>query len=641
MGDYRQISYRRGAVGGNPIWEMTNNHWNERTRRFFGSTYFEFDATKWMKARYQIGVDTYSTDNEDLYQMGSTATGQTLPTAGDYTTPTKTTFGYRAPTGGEIDNYGVVRSNLNSLFTLTIDKKLTEDLHALIVVGNEFRDESSRSWTMTGTGFTIPGWNNMSNTTTQTADESKSRFRSVGNFMNLSLDWKNMIYFNATGRYDIVSSMPRNNRSFFYPSLSLGYVFTEMPGLKDNDILSYGKIRGSFAQVGQAGSYNAKTYYAGGAGSGFLTDGIAYPLGGVSGFRLSSTVYDPNLKPQNTKNWELGLELKFFQNRLGIDYTYSDQTATDQIFSVPMAGSTGYSSFVTNAGEMTSIAHEIMFNATPVKTKDFSWDINVNFTKVKNEVVSLAEGIESIHLAGYTTPNVRAYAGNTYPTIYGATMLRNDKGEILIDDDPDSYYYGFPQEGPSGKIGDVSPDFIIGFSNSFTYKFITVSAQFDWKQGGDIYSGTNRLMALYGAAGFTEDRVSTFQYKDTENSKGVGVLADGSVNNITRGGENDIYAYPDFYADLFGGIDEMAVYETSYIKLREIALTIALPKKILTPVRIKNASLSFIGRNFLLWSTLPNVDPETSQGMGNGQMGFEYMSLPQTTSYGVTLNLTF
>ena len=249
-------------------------------------------------------------------------------------------------------------------------------------------------------------------------------------------------------------------------------------------------------------------------GSGFLSDGIVYPLGAahpqgaISGFRPSSTLYDPNLKPQNTKNYEIGLEMKFLDNRIGFDYTYSDQTATDQIFSVPMAGSTGYGSFVTNAGEMNTKAHELVFYLTPVRTSSFNWDMNVNFTKIKNKVMSLAEGIESVSLAGYVTPNVRAYAGNTYPTIYGTQIARDADGNILIDDDPTSYYYGMPMAGESGKIGDVSPDFIMGFINTFKYKMVTLSAQLDWKQGGDIYSGSNRLMALYGSAGFTEDRVT-------------------------------------------------------------------------------------------------------------------------------------
>jgi hypothetical protein len=436
--------------------------------------------------------------------------------------------------------------------------------------------------------------------------------------------------------------MPRDNRSFFYPSVSLGFVFTELPGLKGNTVLPYGKLRGSFAQVGQAGRYRQQTYVMGGAGSGFLDDGIDFPLGGISGFRPTSILYDPNLKPQNTMNFEIGVELKFFDNRLGIDYAYSDQTAVDQIFSVPMAGSTGYSSFVTNAGEMTSKAHEVMLYVSPVRTNNFHWDIHVNWTRIRNEVVELAEGIESVALAGYVTPNVRAYAGNTYPTIYGETMARDEDGNILIDDDPDSYYYGYPMPGGSGKIGDVSPDWFASLTNVIGFKWINLSAQFDWKQGGEIYSGSNRLMGLYGSAGFTEDRETPFQYKDTENSKGVGVKeSDGSVNDITRGGPDDIWAYPDFYSDIFGSIDEMVVWETSYIKLREIALTVTLPHKVVAPLKMESVSLSLIGRNFLLWSTLPNVDPETSQGMGNGQSGFEYVSLPQTSSYGVTLNIKF
>lgn len=642
LGQYRQISYRRGAVGENPRWALENNQFLEQTRRFFGNTYLEYDPVTWLNVRYQIGVDSYSTDNENIYEKGSTATGQSLPTAGMYPTPANPVFGYSAPTGGSINNYGIMRSVVNSLLNITVNKDITPDLNLLFVLGNEFNDMKRRTWTMTGTGFVVPGWRNMSNTTTQTADESKTWDRTVGTFGNLGLSFRNMLYFNATGRYDVVSSMPRGARSFFYPSASLGLIFTELPMLKDNTILPYGKVRVSYAQVGQAGSYNEKVYVMGGAGSGFLSDGIVYPLGGVSGFRPNTTLYDPNLKPQNTKNYEIGLDMKFLDNRIGFDYTYSDQTATDQIFSVPMAGSTGYSSFVTNAGEMNTKAHELVFYLTPVRTSSFNWDMNINFTRIRNKVITLAEGIESVSLAGYTTPNVRAYAGNTYPTIYGTQIARDADGNILIDDDPTSYYYGMPMAGESGKIGDVSPDFIMGFINTFKYKMVTLSAQFDWKQGGDIYSGSNRLMALYGSAGFTEDRVTEFQYKDTENAKGVGVKAStGEVNDIVRGGPSDIWAYPDFYADLFGNIDEMAVYETSYIKLREVSLTVDLPKSLIQNIRLKGASVSLIGRNFLLWSTLPNVDPETSQGMGNGVSGFEYMSLPQTTSYGLTLNLTF
>jgi TonB-linked SusC/RagA family outer membrane protein len=640
-GEYRQISYRRGAVGENPRWAIANNQFNEATRRFFGNSYLQFTPVTWMNVRYQLGIDTYATDNEDIYEMGSTATGQALPTASQYPSPGNEVYGYRQPTGGSINNYGINATTVNSLLNITFQKRITDKLNAILLIGNEFNDYQAREWTMTGTGFTIPGWDNMSNTTTQTSDETKYHERTVGTYYNLALEFSDMIYFNTTGRYDIVSTMPNGNRSFFYPSVSLGWVFTELGGLKDNDILSFGKVRGSFAQVGQAGTYHEKTYAQGNAASGYLDDGILFPLGGVSGFEPNTTVYDPNLKPQNTTNWELGLELRFLKNRIGIDYTYSSQDATDQIFSVPMAGSTGYYSYVTNAGEMTSKAHELALILTPVKAGSFDWTINVNFTKVVNEVVELAPGIESVSLAGFETPNVRAYAGNTYPTIYGAMMLRDDQGRIVIDDDPNSYYYGFPQSGGSGKIGDVSPDFIMGMTNTFTYKWVSLSALLDWKQGGDIYSGTNRLMCLYGSAAYTEDRETPFTYEDTYNSKGQGVKSDGSPNDIVRGGPNDVWAYPDFNNDVKGTIDEMNIYETSYIKLREVALNFNLPKKLLESIKMQGASIGIVGRNFLLWSTIPNVDPEVSQGMGNGQMGFEYVSLPQTSSYGVNLTLTF
>jgi hypothetical protein len=482
----------------------------------------------------------------------------------------------------------------------------------------------------------------MSNTNTQTADESKDWGRAVGFFGNLSLDYMNMLYLNATGRYDVVSFMPRNNRSFFYPSVSLGFIFTELGGLQGNNILSFGKLRASYAEVGQAGDYNENTYASGGAGSGFINDGIVYPLGGITGYKPSRLIIDPNLKPQNTVNWELGVDLKFFQNRFGVDYAYSNQVATDQIFDVPMAGSTGYAQYRTNAGKMTNKVHELIMYITPVRSTAFTWDMSFNFTKVKNEVVELIEGVESIFLAAYTTPNVRAYAGYSYPSIYGTMAQRDDEGRIIVDDDPDSPWYGTPNWGEDGVIGEVTPDFILGFVNTFNlFGWIHLTAQFDWKQGGDIYSGSNRLFALYGTAGFTEDRESEWRYEDTENALSPTYKSDGTPNDIVRGGPGDEESYFYNYYYTLGNLDEAAIYETSYIKMREISLGFDLPPKWINPIYLQGASLSFVGRNILLWSTIPNFDPETSQGQGNGQGGFDYVSLPQTSSFGISLKLTF
>jgi len=630
---YRQISHRVGAVGENPIWAVNNNKFKEATQRFFGNAFIEATPASWINIRYQLGLDSYSTDQEVLYQMGSAGAGQGLPSAAMYPTPTNRVYAYNAPVGGRINNFGVIRNNVNSLLNITLTRDLTEDLRGILIVGNEFSHNNMRSWTMTGSGFTMPGWNNMANTTTQTAGESKSQNRSVGFYGNLGLEWRSMLFFNATGRQDVISTMPRGNRTFFYPSVSLGFVFTELDALADNSVIPYGKIRASYAEVGQAGTYMEPVYVAGGGTwSGYIS-GISYPLAGVSGFRPNRRLYDPALSPQTTNNWELGVELKFVDNRIGIDYTYSDQVAKGQIFPVPLAGSTGYTDLVMNAGEMSAKGHEIILYLTPVRTKDFEWNFNTNFTRVVNEVVELAEGVENISLGGYVTPNIRASAGDTYPAIYGNQYLRDDQGRILVNENPESPGYGLPLMGAFGKIGDVSPKFYMGFINTFKFKFITLSAQVDWKNGGQMYSGSNRLMDLYGVTKRTEDRETPFIWD--------GYLSNGQPNNIQRGGPDDPDVYEYLHATIRSPLDESHVYGTSFVKLRDVSLSFALPRNVIRPIGLQAANISFFARNILLWTELPNFDPETSQGMGNMVGGMDYMSLPQTSAFGVGLNLTF
>jgi hypothetical protein len=213
------------------------------------------------------------------------------------------------------------------------------------------------------------------------------------------------------------------------------------------------------------------------------------------------------------------------------------------------------------------------------------------------------------------------------------TYKRDANGHILVDEDPASEYYGMPLQGEFGKIGDVSPNFLFVFNNTFTYKFITLSVQLDWKDGGQMYSGSNRLMDLYGSSARTEDRTTPYIWP--------GYKADGKPNDIQRGGPDDLPAYADLYNDVLGSLDESHIYSTSFVKLRDVSLSIALPKAWVSKAKLQALSITLDARNFLLWSPLPNFDPEASQGMGNMQGGMDYMSLPQTSSYGVGLNITF
>jgi TonB-linked SusC/RagA family outer membrane protein len=634
---YRQISYRSG-VGRNINWQLENNTNQEQTKRFFGNSYIEFKPVQSLNIKYQIGIDTYTNDNYTYREAGS----DQMHSAAQLPNPNKPGYTSYIPTGGSISNFGITRSVINSLLTANFNYDFTEDLNLNLLVGNEVDHNSYESYSSSGTTFTTPGWANLSNTTVQRSGYTLGQRRTVGFFGNANLSYQNMLFLNATARNDIVSSMPRDNRSFFYPSASLSFVFTELDALADNSALPFGKLRVSYAEVGQAAStfLAVPPFVTGGASSGFLSYGISYPWRDLTGYLPSSTIYDPDLVPQNTQTFEIGIDLGFINNRIGLDYTYFNQVASDQIFGVPMAGSTGYSSYVTNAGKMTAVGHEVVLKAIPVKSSNFNWDFTANFTKIVNEVVELAEGVENIALGGYVTPNIRASAGDTYPAIYGDMFLRDDQGRILVNENPNSPNYGFPMAGEFGKIGDVSPDFILSVTNSFNFfKHFTVFGQIDWKNGGQMYSGDTRLMALYGT-------LADYSHLGHDAVRGEefifpGFKADGTPNDIVRGGENDRNAMQQLYTNAYDAASEGYILGTSFVKLRELGLTVNVPRSIISTLQMERASLSFVARNIILWSELDDFDPESSQGQGNMQGGMTYMSLPQVTSYGLTLNVTF
>ena len=607
---YAQIYYR-SLTFDNPYWGAENNIFNESTDRFFGNGYIEYSPyiadNMSLNTRYQIGTDVYTSHYQDIFE-----------------------FGHRNNTG-EINNYGVSSQTINSLFTMNYTWKITEDLNFGALIGNEFNHRNQKLYDEYGTGFNFGGWAHMGNTKIQQADESQYQDRTVGFFGNLSLDYKGMLYLNVTGRQDYVSSMPRDNNFFFYPSVSLGFVLTEMEAMRDMPVLSFAKLRVSYAEVGQAGGYYLNFFTSPNYGGGFWgSTPVQYPIGGMSSYLSNNVQYDPELRPQNTQSYELGTELKFFSNRFGIDYSYSHQLVTDQIFQVPAAASTGIAALVQNAGEIQTNAHELVVYATPVKVQGFTWDFTVNFSKINNDVIALAEGVESIFLGGFVTPQVRAGIGNTFPVIYGSSFLRDDNGNIMVVDNPGAWNHGMPMDGPPDVIGEVSPDFLLGFINRFAYKNLSLTATFDWKSGGEMYSGSNGLLDLYGVSALSGDREETFVFE--------GVKPDGTPNDIVRGGPNDPDAYQDLVTNVLTNIDEYYIHGNSFVKLREITLSYQLPKNLM-----KNVSLgvSVYARNILLWTELPNFDPESSQGNNNMGGSFERFSMPQTTSYGFGINLNF
>ena len=604
---YTQNNYRSSTFN-NAYWATENNSFIERSQRFFGNAYVQYKSNfgtdnHTLTAKYQLGADAYSTIYSDNYGYGDSY----------------------YPTGySRQDDYQI--TEMNSLLTVTYDWKINADFDFSLMYGNEWVDKTTRVTTAQGYNFNFPGWNNIGNATTFQAGQSTTKKRTVGNFGNLSLSWKNMLYLNATIRNDVVSSMPRGNRSFTYPSVSLGWIFTELPFLKANQVLTFGKIRGSYAEVGMAGEYIENLYVTPAYGGGFSAGTpIQYPFGSVTSYVPYYRIYDPNLKPQNTKSYEIGLDLAFWHGLVSLNYTYSRQNVKDQIFAVPLSTSTGYSEMVTNGGAIHTNAHEITLTVNLVNKKNVYWDFGFNFSKIDNYVDKLADGVESIMLGGFVTPQVRASIGDKFPVIYGTSYLRNDEGEIVVDEN------GLPQAGAPGVIGKISPDFRLGFNTTLElYKF-RLSAVFDWKQGGQMYCGTMGVLDYYGVTQRSADyrNKSEFLFE----KPAVKQNADGtySPNDITIKGEN---AYD--YFNAMNSIDEASVYDNSFIKLREISLSYpVLDKKFL------HITANVFARNILIWSELPGLDPEATLGNNNMAGAFERFSLPGSSSYGFGLTFKF
>jgi TonB-linked SusC/RagA family outer membrane protein len=607
---YTQVSYRTVSRWGNPYWISEYCSYYEKNQRFFGNAYLDYKTDlggtdHLLDVKYTLGTDAYQTNYTNM-----------------------NAYGFR-DSKGSITMRGYTKITLNSLLTATYNWKISDELVFDALAGNEIIHEANKYYTQEGVDFNFPGWNHMDNISVYTSEERYLQKRTVGFFGNASLSWRNMLYLNVTGRNDWVSSMPRGKRSFFYPSVSASFIFTELEGLK-NPVLTFGKARLSYAEVGMAGSYYPDYYVKGGYSGGFISGiTIQYPINGQMGYLKSTTVYDPNLRPQNTRSYEGGLDLTFLNGLFSLNYTYSRQDVTDQIFSVPLPRSTGSSSFYTNGGRVHTDAHEVSLGIRPVDRRNVKWDLAFNFSKIDNYVDELAEGVENIFLGGYTSPNVRAMQGEKYPVVWGTTYRRDPSGNIVISES------GMPVAGAEGVISRTSPDFTLGFNTSLElYKF-RLSATFDWHKGGQILAGTNGELDSYGVSKASgDDRDRGYLY-----STGVMQIGTDAEGNPLYSEVQTVQIPADKIEEYYttrASIWESRVFDNDFVKLREVSLSYPLYKGSALEV---NANI--FARNLLLYAKVPNIDPETSQGNNNMAGSFERFSLPQTSSYGLGFNVKF
>lgn len=634
--DGSQRNYRNGGGYDNPYWVSNKIAFDENINRFTGNGSLTVNFTEYLNLVYNAGIDWYNRRYKDSFAIGS-----------------------RGNPTGYVDEYMNYAGIFNSDLLLNFDKDVADNLNLKVTLGNNFYSTYSKFLYGDASTLEIPEFYQLSNSANNTVSSGISNYRTMAVFGDVRLAYANMLYLGVTGRNDWSTTMPEANLSAFYPSVSLGFIFTELGGLKDNDVLSYGKLRASAAKTANiAGPYNTSNYfYAAGAGDGW-TNGVQFPYQSATGFAVGSGLGNPDLKHETMMSWEVGTELKFFKNRFGVDFTYFYNKNTDLLMSVPIAASSGFTSVYMNAASMESKGIELTVDATVVKANDFTWDVIANFTKFKNTILKLAEGVDNLFLGGFTTPQIRAVAGAEYGSIFGEDWYRDAEGNILINDDPtDNYRDGYPwtNSGVMVPIGKVNPDWTANITNTLNYKNISLSFLWEFKKGGSMYNGSHFAMNYFGTSKTTEKRevyytpegTIDFEKTPAENIvvfDGVYGHLDADGNPVSSGQKNvtpvvlDQAWFQGMGSNFGGGPSVAAIEPTDWIRLRDITLSYTLPFKNKV---IREAQIYGTGKNLLLFTPYSGIDPETNlQGAVNGQ-GMDYFNNPGTKTYLLGLKVTF
>lgn len=601
----------------NPMWSNYHNVITTQTDRYVAGLSLEYDVTKWLNASYQIGTNTYNANRLEITDIGSRA----------------------AEGKGNILEANYRTQSIESNFLLSINPKLrNRDFTVRAVIGHNVNQRTSKRSEVNGKEIIAPGIFTLANTKDKTINDSYSSIRRLwGVFGDVTLGYRNYLYLNLTGRNDWSSTLPKESRSYFYPSASISYVFSDALNLQ-GETFSYGKVRAAWAKVGR----DADPY--------FLQDTyiVRDPFLGQALASASTSAANANLKPEFTSEYEFGINLEFFKKRLGFDVTYFSKKSTNQIAPIEIPSSTGYQEAYVNAGVISNKGWEVELHVSPIASRNFNWDIRATYTKINTEVISLIEGLERMAMGGVFT-EIGPYfePGLPYGYIRGTVSARDAQGNLLID--PGTGMVLNAKE--PAMIGNPNPDFKAGLINTFSYKGFFLNAVFDYTRGGDLYSVTLNSMLGRGVLKDTEDRERSWiipgVYGDPDEL--VPLLDDKGqpVQNITKISTNDLFFSGGGTAGTFAinGQDEWSIYDATVYHFRELTVGYNLPKSLFSRIPvIGGMAFSISGRN--LWHYAPyvphssNFDPEVSTYSSSVQ-GFEYSAAPTTRRLGVNLKITF
>ncbi|MCU4166630.1 SusC/RagA family TonB-linked outer membrane protein [Carboxylicivirga caseinilyticus] len=588
------ISYTNS--GGNPYWILNHDTNEDRRERWTGFVKTSYEFTSWLSAFARVGTDMVNTKIETVNMPG-----------------------HHFFSTGRFNYSNSKNSETNADFLFMLDKELTTDLNLNFNFGGNHSYRTYEYMSIFGENFKIPSKATVSNAVTLTPGYNPLQEKIVNSiYTSASFSYKDLAYIDITGRQDWSSSLGRDNWSYFYPSASFSLLADKLfVGL--DHILDLAKFRVSWAKVGNdTNEYQLNEYYN------LAQDGYL----GRTVVTRPNVKFNPDLKAEEITSTEIGLEWSLLKHRIYGDFSWYQITSKDLIFDVPVAASTGYSFFRENVGEIKNSGVELMLGLKPVATSDFTWDLTFNYSKNKNELVSLIEDTDVFIFSTTNSGNVavQATVGGGYGDIYGTTIKRTEDGKQVVN------AAGRPQATEEKVLlGNYQPEWTGGLSSTFTYKDISLRLLVDGRFGGELYSGSD---AGLDASGVSE---RTLMYRED------GILVDGVIDNGDNTFTNNTTTIS--AQDYFGAMSSIAseyVFDATNVRLRELSLTYRVPKNFLQDGFIKGASVSFIGRNlFFIYKKMDNFDPESSFSTSNFSQGVLWYNLPTTRSLGFNVNLNF
>jgi TonB-linked SusC/RagA family outer membrane protein len=619
----------------NPYYPLYENGNTQNADRILGNIDLSYKLTSDLTAELRVGGD-FTNARTFRYKAVN------APSIGSWNDGANTEGQQKTPDVGTVSEQSQYAGSLNGDFILKYNKNIGSDFNLEAFGGVNYFLEDQKSVRTFITDLLIPGFYNLSNSLAPpTSTDSKQKRKRAGVYAQTILGYKNQLYLTLNARNDWSSTLPINNNSLFYPGANLAWVASQTFNL--GSTISHLKFRVGYGKTGSdAAPYLVNSTLA--VGNVQLPFGfVNFPFNGVNGFGISNQIGNLDLQPIITKEAEVGMEIRFLQNRIGLDVALYDKKTEGQIFPIPIAPSSGYTTQVNNIGVVSNKGIELGFEAKPVNSKDLTWSLTYTFSKDWNKVKSLSAGLNKIILNTFYDAEMDAYPGKSVTGIYAPVPKYSPDRKIVV-----SPTTGMPVEDLTnlGYYGDAEYDYLMGLQNTLTYKDFQLGFSFDYRKGGVMYSGTADLLLFTGNS-----------YATTYNDRRPFIIPN-SVIEVTDPTdptkvsyeENTIVIDESAYTDYWyptqnkAGSYSQRIIQKSFLKLRDITLSYSLPKKWASKIKASNMSLSVYGRNFLMWTPKSNfyIDPEaTNEGNDIASELGEFRTAPVSHQFGVTLKASF